>query len=130
MRTGPRSSTSAGVERALGGTDRFEEPGPARLRALQVVASSLDPRFQLTGGLFEALDFTAERARALDKRRVRCLGLGGTLRLCLHSLAGLEQAALGGVEEIVGGALLGLNARNRLPCLVVPGFLHAQLFLG
>jgi len=61
---------------------------------------------------------------------VGCLGFRRSLRLCLHRLTGFEQPALCRVQQVIGRALLGLNAGDRFTRLFVPRVLRAKLILG
>ena len=75
--------------------------------------------FRVRSRLFETLHFDRQGARALDQGRVRRFRFGGARRLRLHRFARFEQAALRGIQQIVGGPLLGLNACDRLARLFV-----------
>ena len=115
------------VELPLGRGDRRRAaPRGARCSAAAPRPGD-DALLELARGVFETLHLDRERAAALDERRVRRLGLGGHPRLVVGRLARLEELPLRRRQLLVGRALLGLDALNRLPRLVLALFLRAQL---
>ena len=61
---------------------------------------------------------------------MRRFGLGGPVRLRLHGFPSVEQPALRAIQLIVCFALIGFDAGDRLPRLVLTGVLRPLLFFG
>ena len=117
-----------GIQHRLRGRDRFDagRSGAIPFAADRRCASGFASRAPREDSSRRCTS-SREGARALDQRGVRRLRFRRARRLRLHRLARLEQAALGGIQLIVGRPLLRLNPRDRLPRLFLPRVLGAKL---
>ena len=106
---------------------RVERLACARSRSSCRVA---DPRFELACGFFEPRHFDRQ-ARRRARRARRATPLPQTFAAPAPASPRAPQTApLRRIQEVVGGALLGLDAGDRFARLVLPRLLHPELFFG
>jgi hypothetical protein len=95
----------------------------------QLVVARGKTRVELDGRLLEPRQVRLQRSCPLDERRMRRLGLGGTVRLRLHRFARVKEAPLRPIQVVVGRLLIHLDADDGLAGLLLAGLLGVLFFV-
>ena len=94
-----------------------------------ILATGGEARLELGAGVLEPAHLYQQRAGSLDQRRVAGFRFRRPVRLCLHLLARVEEAALRAIQLVVGLALVRFNPGDRLLRLFLSRILRPLLVL-